>query len=132
MRIYKPRGLNPDESYACRRMAVRKCFEGQDISVLWGASKNFSFDTRIHKKPKITGAVVASLTRSRQSQPAILDFYIISDPAYGDRQKKLFEDGCLPRMREWLFSESQSGASFDQLLVTWTSSGFCIHELHFA
>ena len=132
MRIYKPRGLNPDESYACRRMAVRKCFEGQDISVLWGASKDFSFDTRFRRKPKINGTVVASLTRSRQAQPAVLGFYIISNSAYGERQKKLFEEGCLPRMREWLSAESHSSGSSDQLLVAWTGSSFCIHELHFS
>lgn len=130
MFMHKPRGLNPGENYACNRMAVRKCFEGQDITVMWGASRDFSFDARIRKKPEINGTVVTSLIRSKHPQPAALSFYIISDSGYGDRQKKLFEEACLPCLREWLLSGPISGGGFDQLLVAWTGSSFCIHELH--
>ena len=131
MRIYKPRGLNIDESYACSRTAMRKCFEGQDLTVLWGNNRSFSFDPKIRQKPEIAGIIVADLLVSQRKNNgrSTLNFYIISDPLYGDKQKKLFEDACLPRMKNWLLAKLQQDSGCDQMIIAWTGSSFQIHEL---
>lgn len=133
MYMQKPRGLNPGESYACSRTAVRKCFEQMDLAVLWGNQRSFEFDTRMRKRPSIEGKVVASLSVNRnRAEHAILNFYIIDDEAYGEKPKKLFEEGCLPRMKAWLLAEPRLRGGIDELLIAWTGSSFRIHEIHFA
>jgi len=138
MRMYKPRGLNVDESYACSRTSVRKCFEGQDISVMWGDPHSFNFDSKMRKLPKIEACVVASMVISycvrSTSCECTLNFYIIRDPAYNNRIKTAFEDICLPRLKEWhrANTEQNQRGGIDQMLVEWTGSAFCFQEIHFA
>ena len=133
MYMHKPRGLNPGECYACSRTAVRKCFEQLDLAVLWGDRRRFEFDARMRRKPEIEGRVVASLSinRNRPGEPGILNFYIIDDEAYGEKQKKLFEDACLPRMKAWFLAEPRQRGGIDELLIAWSGSSFRIHEIHF-
>ena len=140
MYMSKARGLNIDESYACNRTAVRKAFECQDISVLWGNNREFSFDSRINKKslPNIDGIVVASLTINHNTkdptQNCVLAFYIISDAQYGLQQKRTFETGCLPRLAQWLQAHQEPGliSGCDELLVAWNGRAFLFYEFHFA
>lgn len=133
MYMHKPRGLNPGESYACSRMAVRKCFEQADLTVFWGDKRSFAFDRRMGKVPKIEGFVVASLfiNRNMIDGHGILNFHTITDEGYGERQKKLFEDACLPRMKDWLTAKIQQGGKA-ALLVAWTGTSFRLQELQFA
>lgn len=131
MFMHKPRGLNPGESYACTRTAVRKSFEARDLTVLWGASRSFSFDNRIRRKPKIQGTVVASLVINHYTASRLLSFYVITDPAYGARQKEIFEEACLPRMRQWLDRISEQDDGFDELIIERTQGTFRIHELQY-
>lgn len=134
MYMHKPRGLNPGEGYACSRMAVRKCFEQADLTVFWGDQRSFSFDRRMRKAPGIEGVVVASLSvnRNQNDGSGILNFYIITDEGYGERQKKLFEDACLPRMKDWFLAEPKLRGGHDELLVSWTGGSFRLQEIHFA
>lgn len=138
MRIHKPCGLNVDESYACSRTAVRKCFDGQDVSVLWGYPHSFNFDSKMRGLPRIEGCVVASFSINHRVRPVphegILNFYIIRDPAYDNRIKTAFEDICLPRLHAWYCSNIDQNlrGGVDQMLVEWTGTAFRFLEIHFA
>lgn len=136
MRIYKPRGLNINESYACRRTAVRSCFEKLDLDVLWGAKRSFEFDDKMRSRPKLQGCIVASLSvnhRIRPVQPGVLNFYIICDKEYGAEQKQAFENTVLTRMHKWYLShiEATPRGGADELFVEWSGQAFRLFEIHF-
>lgn len=137
MHMYKPRGLNIDESYACNRTAVRKAFEGQELSVMWGSTRSFSFDFQMRKPPRIDGIVVASLSvNHRMRNPAehgILNFYVICDSQYGSAQKQAFESICLPRLRRWYDDQLplRHRGGCDEILVIWNAGSFQFTQIHF-
>lgn len=138
MRMYKPRGLNVDESYACTRTAVRKCFDGQDVTVLWGKRRRYDFSDSFRRNcPRIEGFVTASMQANHRrygGEAATLSFYIINNPAYGDAQKKTFETKCLPHLKAWharqLEAHAQGGV--DEILVEWHNGVFRLWEFHYA
>lgn len=137
MHMHKPRGLNIDESYACNRSAVRKCFEAQDIQIFWGNNRSYCFDFRMRRPPEIDGIVVASVSVNHRIpnpvQRGIMNFFIISDPQYDTVQKQVFESDCLPRLKDWycahLRQRSRSGC--DEILAIWNGCCFKLQELHF-
>ena len=135
MRIYKPRGLNIDESYACSRTAVRNCFGEWDISVFWGEPEGYNFDRSIKKPPKIDGCVVASIRLDLRRRALLaMNFYVIRNSAYGKDQQAFFEQKVLPRMHDWLSSkrENHSSGKMDEMLVIWKDGSFFTQEIRLA
>lgn len=140
MRIYKPRGLNIDESYACNRTAVRKCFEKQDISISWGNPEKYAGRQAAQGSIVVASLVVKRIQRkvrfsnpNRRPLPLLCEerlyFYIITDSAYDAQQKLSFEDDCLPRMRQWFDAHialEQPGR--EELVVIWNGSDFSFLE----
>ena len=136
MRIYKPRGLNIDESYACSRTALRECFGEWDISVFWGEPEKYSFDKSIKKPPKIDGYVLASMQLNfrRRIPQGELRFYVIRDSRYDKCRQAFFEEKVLPRMHCWLSGRKENPPSggVDEILILWNGEQFAIQELHYA
>ena len=137
MRIYKPRGLNVDESYACSRTALRKCFGEWDISVFWGEPADYAFDRAIRRPPEIDGCVVASMQlnfRRRTQARAALRFYLIRDSRYDKGRQGFFEEKLLPRMHDWLSArrENPPQSGVEELLVLWNGEDFALQELRYA
>ena len=135
MRIYMPRGLNIDESYAASRRAVRECFGEWDISVFWGEPETYSFDKSIRKGPQPEGCVIASMRLNFRKRLPVgeLYFYVIRDSRY-DKERQIFCDAhCLPRMHDWLSKRKENPPSggVDEILLIWNGDGFAIQELHY-
>lgn len=136
MRIYKPRGLNVDESYACSRRALRECFGEWDISVFWGDPECYAFDRSIKAPPKIDGTIVAAMAlnfRKPLHPHAALRFFVIRGAGYDREQQLFFEEQVLPRMHDWLCErrEKPPVGGVDELLILWNGSGFATQRIHY-
>lgn len=145
MRIHKPRGLNIDESYACSRTAVRKCFDKQEISISWGNPAKYPSGSKLYRQA-VEGIVVASLSVKRwQLNPSFgksfrrplpmlqegrLYFYIIADSTYANPQKDYFAENCLPRLRQWYDARIAPDlpVGTDEMIVIWNGEKFTIRE----
>lgn len=136
MRIYKPRGLNVDENYACSRTALRECFGEWDISVHWGEPVDYAFDRSIKKPPRTDGCVIASmrLNYRRRIPVGELYFYVIRDSRYDKARQTFFEEKVLPRMHQWLCEKKENppAGGMEEILLIWNGEHFSIQELHYA
>jgi hypothetical protein len=134
------RGLNKGERYACAPEDVKALFSGCDVHASFGVlGRDFRFDGQNQHPPRITGAVVASLSVNRRegvdSREGILSFYVIRDPEFGPGDRKAFAGDLLPQLRAVLEAAAEDAPRLPgvfEALVEWADGGFRLHSYRYA
>jgi hypothetical protein len=138
----KVRSLNKGEQYACDVKVIKRTFPADyNIHVSFGyLGRGFIFDNVFTKgRPQIDGLVISSFLinkRLKVIDPVpILEFYVIKDIRYNDRDRDLFVESILPKMHSWyreILSKSDvSIPGVEIMLIEWNAEKFLTHICRF-
>jgi hypothetical protein len=142
MKIKIIRKLNKNEKYACTPKDVRNIFGNEVVSVYFGLSRDFKFNTtyKKYKKPHIEGTIITSAffygiekMDEYRDYAALILFYAIKDTEYTEECRMVFVEKYLPLMYEW-YQKMLKNPSItllsgrEEFLVEWTDDEFKVHE----
>jgi len=128
--------LPQSERFAASVTTLRSLFRNvEPPSIYLGAlSKTFQFDSRCHKRPKLSGVIIASLGVSRQREGLLL-FYPVSQKIYSKAAAVEFENSILPQIINWfekqLSKPETAILGHEDLIIEWVNGEHKFHALRF-
>lgn len=135
--VGKPRGLDDTKTYPCSVKDVRGIFASAKISVGFGITAKYSFDTSARHCPKLRGVVAASISINRRMPIEIreghLRFYAVDKASFDKTAQSLFCAKYLPLLYEWYCQneKEQLIGGICQLLIEWDNGDFRVHEMKY-
>jgi len=94
----------------------------------------FKFDGRCYQRPRIAGAVIASVSVSRELT-AILQLYPVAVAEYGPAAAAEFKERVLPKLKGWLVSRlsrpQTAVLGCEQRIIEWTGGKHREHDVRY-
>lgn len=133
MKIAHYRKLNQHETYAVTRKQLKHALSTiQELEVLFGLARKFQFDSRQNKKPEIKGAILASISYSRE-KTILLSLFPIDKAEYPEEANNDFITSVLPYIKEWterqIIKSDTEILGVEQLIVEWKNKKHYFHHL---
>jgi hypothetical protein len=128
--------LPKTECYPCSRRNVKDVFTAGclDSASFGWTTKKHEFDDRCHRRPKLKGQIIASVTFNR-NRKASIRLFAVKREEYPKEKGRYFIEEVLSRLERWLTKQEAKPETaivgVEECIVELAWDGYHLHELRY-